>query len=242
MFCLWCVEPKTSPKEDILDQSEPMTKSAMESSNQPSKNVAKASTNALKKAKKAKRAFLTAGEAGLSPTSSSCPQLTVEEATDPEESSDIESKDTSAQSTAEETSMETSTKVGGGGHCDHGHNNSLVTKTYSFRRMLSFRGSSLRRRGNSGGSSLEETTCSSPGLHPSQRPLQFSFLGQIYKTKSSSGMSSSSSSKKQRRCASQKVTTSTSSSRNHVLESSNEDFTLNSDSAKNLSTQVILEN
>ena len=39
MFCLWCVEPKTSPKEDILDQSEPMTKSAMESSNQPSKNV-----------------------------------------------------------------------------------------------------------------------------------------------------------------------------------------------------------
>ena len=74
------------------------------------------------------------------------------------------------------------------------------------------------------------------------RPLQFSFLGQIYKTKSSSGMSSSSSSKKQRRCASQKVTTSTSSSRNHVLESSNEDFTLNSDSAKNLSTQVILEN
>ena len=97
-------------------------------------------------------------------------QLTVEEATDPEESSDIESKDTSAQSTAEETSMETSSKVGGGGgHCDHGHNNSLVTKTYSFRRMLSFRGSSLRRRGNSGGSSLEETTCSSPGLHPSQR-------------------------------------------------------------------------
>ena len=39
MFCLWCVEPKTSPKEDILDQSEPMTKSAMESSNQTSKNV-----------------------------------------------------------------------------------------------------------------------------------------------------------------------------------------------------------
>ena len=74
------------------------------------------------------------------------------------------------------------------------------------------------------------------------RPLQFSFLGQIYKTKSSSGMSSSSSSKKQRRCTSQKVTTSTSSSRNHVLESSTEDFTLNSDSAKNLSTQVILEN
>ena len=68
------------------------------------------------------------------------------------------------------------------------------------------------------------------------------FLGQIYKTKSSSGMSSSSSSKKQRRCTSQKVTTSTSSSRNHVLESSTEDFTLNSDSAKNLSTQVILEN
>ena len=94
----------------------------------------------------------------------------MEEATDPEESSDIESKDTSAQSTAEETSMETSSKVGGGGgHCDHGHNNSLVTKTYSFRRMLSFRGSSLRRRGNTGSSSLEETTCSSPGLHPSQR-------------------------------------------------------------------------
>ena len=40
---------------------------------------------------------------------------------------------------------------------------------YSFRRMLSFRGSSLRRRGNTGSSSLEETTCSSPGLHPSQR-------------------------------------------------------------------------
>ena len=37
--------------------------------------MAKASTNALKKAKKAKRAFLTAGEAGLSPTSSSCPQV-----------------------------------------------------------------------------------------------------------------------------------------------------------------------
>ena len=93
----------------------------------------------------------------------------MEEATDPEESSDIESKDTSAQSTAEETSMETSSKVVGGGPCDHGHNNSLVTKTYSFRRMLSFRGSSLRRRGNTGSSSLEETTCSSPGLHPSQR-------------------------------------------------------------------------
>ena len=76
------------------------------------------------------------------------------------------------------------------------------------------------------------------------RPLQFSFLGQIYKTKSSSG---SSSSKKQRRCTSQKVTSSsTSSSRNHVLEaSSTEDFQpLNSDlaSSNNLSTQVILEN
>ena len=82
-------------------------------------------------------------------------QLTVEEATDPEESSDIESKTTSHQS-------ESST-----GCKANPNNNSLVTKTYSFRRMISFRGSLRRGRGAS--SSLEETTCSSPGLHPSQR-------------------------------------------------------------------------
>ena len=36
MFCLWCIEPKTSPKEEILDAKEPMTK--METS-AASKNV-----------------------------------------------------------------------------------------------------------------------------------------------------------------------------------------------------------
>ena len=100
-------------------------------------------------------------------------QLTVEEATDPEESSDIESKDTSHQSAEEETctgnELGTTSAAKVAKARDHGHNNSLVTKTYSFRRMLSFRGSSLRRRGNNGSSSFEDTTCSSPGLHPSQR-------------------------------------------------------------------------
>lgn len=175
-------------------------------------------------------------------------QLTVEEATESNCSDDETDQKLKPSPSCKSSS----------GHATSGlskpSKSSLITKTYSFRRMLSFR-SSLRGGGRNGGrsnnSSFEDSTlgysAASPGLQPHHRyvtlikshgnvqstahfglsrtikthfystikacgddvnflsffrPLQFSFLGQIYKTKSTKRQGQA------RRYSSQKVSAS----------------------------------
>lgn len=171
---------------------------------------------------------------GMSPNSSSCPQLTVDEVQESTEEYGIQI-DANNSSSSQKCPQKSS----------------FVTKTYSFRRILSFRGSLRGRGGRMNLHESEEGFQSSPmmnpglsSLQPNHRPLQFSFLGQIYKNRST---------KRQKRSASQKVSKSSDfdhqqQHQNHNKieykrqESNGSESQETNSKLTLLSTQVILEN
>jgi len=219
MFCFWCVwgrpnikdqranvsnvsAAETAAELDQLTANQSVNLSTCQPKATPPVNykpmgsLDASSTNtstvtSILKLKKSKSNI----DAGLcSPNSSSCPQLTVEEPTE------------SYHSEEETEHSQVSSRIHEARKPFKSASNKQI-KTYSFRRMLSFRGS-LRgpggRRSNSGtsdaaASATGDSASSSPGLQPQHRPLQFSFLGQIYKTRSTKRQ------QQQRRSSSQKV-------------------------------------
>jgi len=236
MFCFWCVWGRPSIKDQGANNSFSAEVGELDQCNQSvnlstcqPKTTAPVTYKPMGRqdAPLTKPTMITANpmtknnlEAGLSPTSSSCPQLTVEEPTESYHS--------------EEETDHSHVRVHEARKPFKSASSKQQVKTYSFRRMLSFRGSlrgSGSRRSNS--TAAEDSASSSPGLQPHHRPLQFSFLGQIYKTRSTKKQ-------QQRRSSSQKVRQQTPVSH---LYPSIDDLNSDIDDVTDLTaTQAIVEN
>lgn len=198
----------------------------------------------------------------LNPASSSCPQLTVEEPT----SSTNENEDgmlqnptafqrnrrrppkNNSRQSFNKSSFGPSNKSDPQQQQQQQQRSSLMNKTYSFKRMLSFRGS-LRGRG---GGAFDDVAMSPPlgaGLQPNYRPLQFSFLGQIY-AKHKSSKKRRSSSQKSNNYQQEQSTTATENnspsftigSSTDVVDKSNTPDEVVRNQHTLISTEVIVEN